>query len=54
MTFQNFVKENRKELDDCIKGVCPNIGTLNDTDRKDWVNNDEGLYNWARREGVRI
>ncbi len=41
---------------------CPKSGTdhyhdapsLNDSERRDWVMNDESLYNWARREGVRI
>lgn len=22
---------------------------MNDTEREQWVNNDEGLYNWQRR-----
>jgi len=41
---------------------CPKSGTehyhddaaLNDTERRDWIMNDEGLYNWARSEGVRV
>ena len=28
--------------------------TRNDDERRDWILNDEGLYNWARSEGVRI
>ena len=28
--------------------------SLNDIERRDWIMNDESLYNWARREGVRI
>lgn len=27
---------------------------LNDSERRQWILNDEGLYNWARREGVRV
>ncbi len=27
---------------------------LTDSDRRLWILNDEGLYNWARSEGVRI
>lgn len=23
-----------------------NRNTINDTDRRQWINNDEGLYNW--------
>ena len=33
---------------------CGNYSRLNDEDRRLWVLNDEGLYNWARSEGVRI
>lgn len=41
---------------------CPLSGTehqhasepLNDSERRQWILNDEGLYNWARSEGVRI
>lgn len=53
MTLRNFIRENRKSIDDCIKRVCEN-GTLNDEDRRQWVLNDEGLYNWARQSGVRV
>lgn len=28
--------------------------TFNDEERREWILNDEGLYNWARSEGVRI
>jgi hypothetical protein len=27
---------------------------LNDEERRQWILNDEGLYRWARSEGVRI
>lgn len=41
---------------------CPRSGTdhdhappsLNDTERRAWILNDEGLYDWARQEGVKI
>lgn len=41
---------------------CPKSGTdhqhepppLSDKDRREWILNDEGLYRWARAEGVRI
>ena len=54
MTLRDFIKENKEELDECILRVCSNIGSLNDNDRREWIMNDEGLYNWARSEGVRI
>jgi len=53
MTMRDFIKENRAELDAAIKRMCPNCG-LNDEERRLWVLNDEGLYRWARSEGVRI
>ena len=53
MRLRDFIKENRAEIDDCIKSVCSNC-SLNDREREDWVLNDEGLYNWARSEGCRI
>ena len=49
MTLQQFIKENRQEIDNCTKSPYKN-----DTERRNWVLNDEGLYNWARSEGVRI
>ena len=53
MTMRDFIKENREELDECIKRVCPNC-RMNNEERRLWILNDEGLYNWARSEGVRI
>ena len=52
MTMRDFVREHRDELDKCILARCPNLRPLNDEDRR--VLNDESLYLWARREGVRI
>ena len=54
MRMREFIKQNRQELDECIKRVCPNCPRLNDNDREDWIMNDEGLYNWARSEGVKV
>lgn len=42
--------------------ACPRSGTdhqhaapaLNDAERRQWILNDEGLYDWARSEGCRI
>ncbi len=53
-SIREWIRENRAELDGYIRRVCPNIGTLNDDDRRQWVLNDEGLYCWARSEGVRV
>ena len=54
MSMRNFIRENREELDECIKRACPNVGRLNDSEREDWILNDEGLYNWARSSGVKV
>lgn len=54
MTKREFLKKNRKELDAHIVGACSNIGKLNDDERWMWVMNDEYLYLWAKREGVRV
>ena len=53
MTLVQFIRENREEIDKGIKRVVPNC-KLNDGERREWVMNDEGLYNWARSEGVKI
>jgi len=54
MNKRNWIKENRKAIDKYIREKVPNIGSLNDNDRWDWIMNDECLYNWARRNGVRV
>ena len=53
MTMATFIRENRKEIDAAIKRVCDNC-RLNDRERRLWILNDEGLYRWARSEGVRV
>jgi hypothetical protein len=53
MTLKEFIKENKIELDTYIKKAVPNV-SLNDGERRLWILNDEGLYNWARSEGVEI
>jgi len=62
MTIRDFIRTNKSEIDRSITqaqtrydkpGFKRNI-TLNDEERKLWILNDEGLYNWARSEGVRI
>ena len=53
MSMREFIKQNRVELDECIHRVVPGY-SLNDADRREWIMNDEGLYSWARSEGVRL
>ena len=54
LSLREFIKANRAELDQAIKRAVPNIGSLNDEDRRQWILNDEGLYNWARSERVNV
>jgi hypothetical protein len=56
MTLREFIRENRKELDACIARALNREENprANDEERRLWILNDEGLYNWARSEGVRI
>lgn len=49
---RTWIRENREQIDAAIRTVYS--GSLNDSDREDWLMNDEGLYNWARSEGVRL
>lgn len=53
MQLRQFIRENRKELDEAIRSVVPDA-RVNDDERRLWILNDEGLYNWARRSGCRI
>lgn len=56
MTLNNFIKENRLEIDQCINLALNNPANAkqNDSERKMWILNDEGLYLWAKSCGVRI
>ena len=56
MTLKQFIKEHRAELDACIaRALGQDRNPLpNDNERRLWILNDEGLYRWARSEGVRI
>ena len=48
MTLKQFIKIHRQEIDEITQSSIKN-----DDERELWVLNDEGLYNWARSEGVR-
>lgn len=52
-SLRTWITENRSEIDSCILQVCDNI-RLDDAERRLWILNDEGLYNWARSEGVNV
>lgn len=46
-TLRSFIAEHREEIDALTKSPIHN-----DDERRLWILNDEGLYNWARAEGV--
>ena len=52
-TLKEFIKTYRKELDEHIQRISPGA-PKNDSERRLWVLNAEGLYTWARSEGVKI
>lgn len=55
MTLRQYVKENRQYIDYVIeKRIGYTHYPINDSDRIEWVNNDETLYIMAIEEGVNI
>jgi hypothetical protein len=63
--MKSFIEKNRVAIDAAINGVMYRYdgkggkGTIpdpaprrNDEERRQWILNDEGLYQWARSEGV--
>jgi len=64
---RQWIRDNRAEIDAAInaelyrhdgrggRGTIPDPPPQrNDSEREDWIANDEGLYQWARSEGVQI
>ena len=56
MSLKQFIRINRPQLDDAIRAALHARGglQLNDSDRAEWILNDEGLYLWARSCGVKV
>jgi hypothetical protein len=52
-SMKAFIKANRPEIDEYIHQFVPDV-RLDDVERRSWIHNDEGLYRWARSEGVPI
>jgi len=53
MTLKQFIRDNRKEIDQIVREYYK-VVIRNDTERHNWLLNDEGLYRWAHNEGVNI
>ena len=53
ISLRQWIKENRQEIDQCIRRVVPNA-RIDDDERRMWILNDEGMYRWARSEGVNV
>ena len=49
MKLKDFIVAHRVEID-----AATGSPYHNDTERREWILNDEGLYNWAKSEGVRL
>lgn len=53
MTRRDFLKEYREYIDNIIRKAGYD-GTINNEYRWQWVMNDEGLYNLAMFQGVKL
>ncbi len=53
MTLRAFITENREAIDDIIRRHH-STARINHEERRLWILNHEGLYLWAKNEGVRI
>lgn len=52
MRLRDFISENREEIDKCIRAALNDPDyRLNNSEREMWIQNDEGLYSWARSCG---
>jgi len=54
-SMRQFIRENREALTQAIRRATGDqTYRINDEERRLWILNDEGLYWWAKREGVKI
>lgn len=54
MRMREFIRQNRKAIDQCIDNAIGKTIMRSDLERKCWVLNDEELYRWAQSEGVPV
>lgn len=53
MRLKDFIKQYRHEIDAIVKEYY-GVTVRNDTERRQWLLDDEGLFRMAHREGVNI
>lgn len=52
---RDWIRAHREEIDAAIRSTPGMEGyRLNDEERAQWIANEEGLYLWARSEGVDV
>lgn len=54
MSMRRFIREHKDELREMIRKAHKHVGSLSQEDLRLWILNDEGLYDWARSEGVPV
>lgn len=54
MTIREFIGKHRADLKEMIRARVTRDFEIDDEEIRLWILNDEGLYLWARSEGVRI
>lgn len=54
MTMRDFIRKHRTVIDESVKSLPGARKPTNDEEREEWILNDEGLYLWAKSEGVRV
>ncbi len=52
MDIEEFINDNKEELETILKPHSQHYQDYDETEL--WILNDEGLYNWAKSEGVNI
>jgi hypothetical protein len=52
ISLERFVKDHRGEIVQAVLRACSNPPELDDEELALWVMNDEGLYSWAKHEGM--
>jgi hypothetical protein len=52
-SMRSFIREHAAELREAIRKACPNC-RIDEHEMEMWIRNDEGLYHWARGEGVKL